>query len=379
MTTTAERLQAQALERNRQLQLDKAGSLVPGTAPGDLPTKDQLTVDGSGRVVENAPITRTNQLDRFITPENTLQNQRIGLDVREVDNTKIDQTFQAALAASKGGGGVGKSQGLEEILGAIKGDIGGDLNREDIVRRQFESQLPFLDEQFSEQSKALASRTSALGRTGGGFVDRDFAELDLRQIRGREGLLGQLTANAAEREISDRIGLFNASTGLLGVEASRDIAGGRQKIAARGQGLSALLGAAGLDLQGQQSGINTDFGRGEFLQREREFENRLSRQAVQDEQNRMVFQQQGFDSNPQNQLNQTSNRVGDVSDQFGNNAGQIGDSLQNQAESEAAQQNSATFGTQTSILPPRLQRPRSTLDLNPVTKRPSQFGDIRRG
>jgi len=366
---------------------DQRNAGLPGPQIGDLPTKDALTVDASGRVVENTPVTDTSQLDRFLTPENTLINQRIGLDAREIDRGRVDQSFEEALNAIRGGGDkVGQSADLQSLLSSLRGDIDGGLNREDIVRRQFEAQLPFLDEQFAEQSRRLGERTASLGRTGGGFVDRDFADLDLRALRGREGLLGKLTADAAEQEIQDRLGLFNAGTGLTGVQASRDIAGAQTANAFRGQGLNALLGAASLDIQGQEIGVRSDFGRADFLQRERAFERSQARDAMSDRRTELGFQSRGFESNPQGQLNTTAGTILDASGQFGTNAGQIGDTIAANAKARAAAggggalpgtsnlgktQTQSIFGT-----PSRLQRPGSTLNLGPIKRRPANFGGL---
>jgi hypothetical protein len=355
-------------------------SLNPDVAP--VPPKDltggpeALTVDNAGNIVQNTPVTGTEQLDRYITPENTLINQRIGLDAREIDTTMIDKL---AAAAGRGGAGVGQSAELQALLASLQGDVEGGMNREDIVRRQFESNLPFLDERFEDSSRMLAERTSAMGRTGGGFVDRDFADLDLREKRGREAMLGQLTSQAAQQEIADRIGLYNAGTGLTGVQAGRDIANAQQLNSARGVGLQALLGAAGLDLQGQNIGVNTDFRQADFLQRERQYEYGMSRDAMSDEAMRLEMAQTGFGSDPTGQLNTTSTQLGRTSEQYGVNAGDINATLGQNAQAQAAQPTPSTtqvYGAPKRLTMPRTKYPGSTIDLNPITRRPTDMGGL---
>jgi hypothetical protein len=91
----------------------------------------------SGEPMSNDPLTDPNALDRFITPENTLINQRIGWDVRDTDSAKIDKAFSTALKAARGGGAnVGESENLQYMFDQLRGDFEGGMNREDLIRRQ---------------------------------------------------------------------------------------------------------------------------------------------------------------------------------------------------------------------------------------------------
>jgi hypothetical protein len=327
-------------------------------------------------------------LDRFITPENTLVNQRIGWDVRETDSAKIDKAFSQALAAARGGGAnVGDSANLQYMFDQLRSDFEGGLNREDLIRRQFEGQQPFFDAQYEDMVKSQMERTAGMGRTGSGMYDREFADITERSRLQREGLLGQLTAQAAAQAIQDRLGLYGAGTGMAGVEANRDIAGAQISNQFRGQGLQALLGAAGLDLNRQGADIGIDMARRNALMGEREHEYRMSRDAMADQAMQMAYMNQGGNqNNPLNQINQTVGAEQRGAETYGTSAGQINTQLGDVAEGQAAQPTgdmvAEKFGTP---VPrpypnrPRLTRPGSTINTTPIPVGTTDYSDIRRG
>jgi hypothetical protein len=377
--------QQQATAAPSPSQVEQQASTPAAAAPQVDPAAAAATPGLALPAEANMPVIDPNALDRFITPENTLTRQRIGFDVRETDPTKIDTAFQQALeTAQRGGTGVGGSANLAMLFKALRGDVEGGLNREEIVRRQFESQLPFLDEQFAEQGRQLAQRTAAMGRTGSGMVDRSFADLNLRGQRGREGLLGSLTSQAAQQEIADRLGLYQAGSSLAGVEAQRDIANAQAKNSMRGVGLNSLLGAAGLDLQRQGLGIETDLNRRGALVGERNFERQLGRDAQEDAYRQAVLQQQGYASNPAGALQQGAGTDIAVGSQYGANAASIGDAAAGAAQAQAANVppvpqagQAQVYGTPTGR--PRLTRPGSTINTTPIPTTPTDFGAVQRG
>lgn len=104
-------------------------------------------------------LTDPNGLDRYITADNTLRNQRLGFNV---------EAGSVADAAGKA----------------------------------FQSQLPALDQQFGHQVEGLAKSTASMGRTGSGMHDRSFQGLTDNARATREAMLGNLTFGAAEGDIN---------------------------------------------------------------------------------------------------------------------------------------------------------------------------------
>ncbi len=364
-----------------------AGSTPPALAPeAASPTPAYVP---SGEPMSNDPLTDPNAQDRFITPENTMVNQRIGWDVRETDPAKIDAAFKQAMSASRGGGAqVGDSENLQYMFDQLRGDFEGGMNREDLIRRQFEAQQPFFDAQYEDQVKGQAERTAAMGRTGSGMYDREFADITERSRLQREGMLGSLTANAAAQAIQDRLGMYGAGANLAGIEANRDISGAQISNQFRGQGLQALLGAAGLDQNRQGADIGVDMARRNALVGERQYEYGLSRDAMSDQAMQMQYMNQGFESNPLDQINQTVSHEQDAAAQYGANAGQINSQLSEEAKARAAAggggvgptSTEAVFGTPSSPTQfdrPRLTRPGSTINTTPIPTTKTNFGAVQ--
>lgn len=272
------------------------------------------------------PITDPNELPRFITPENTLRRQRLGFDVRNVsaDTRGLSRIADRLANFDVGDTALGEGSEFQGFLQSqLRGDLEGGLNREDLVRRLFESQLPGLDRQFDDRAEGIAQRTSALGRTGSGLVDREFAELNNEALRAREGLLGRITAQAAQQAIQDRLGLFGAGQGLAGLEQQRDIAGAQLPL----QALQAAGGvegrAASLGLQAAGQNRATDLARSAFLQQQQAREDMLARQAMQDRADQLRFMERGFQSarDVPFALDRTAGREMAGSRQFGTQAG----------------------------------------------------------
>ena len=383
------------------------------------------------------PVTDPNDLPRFITPENTLRRQRLGFDVRDVrsplvgaedigfervesptfgplqqvsarnvsaDTGQLDSIIDQLRnqATSGEGAPAAESEFLRFLQRQVRGDLEGGLNREELIRRQFNAVLPEMEAQFQDQAEQVAGQTAALGRTGSGLVDRQFADLENEQERLLQGQLGQITSRAAAQAIQDRLGLMGAGQGLAETELSRE--------AARAQALNNALSQAGglaatgaeLGLQGQmanqdaslraglanqqtalqraqanqqarlqsrlanqdaglqsamanqeaalRAGLanqgsimdaqrlnrNTDLERGRFLERQRAFEDRMARQAMNDRARQMQFLQQGFANQPFNQLNQGINTLLQGSGQFGANAALINQGLGGLAQAGAS-------------------------------------------
>jgi hypothetical protein len=214
------------------------------------------------------------------------------------------------------------------------------------------------------------------------MYDREFADITQRGDEARFGLLGNITAQAASQAIQDRLGLYGAGSSLAGIEANRDISGAQISNAFRGQGLQALLGAAGLDLNRQGADIGTDLARRNALMGEREHEYRMSRDAMADQANQMAYMNQGFQSNPLDQINRTAGTEMGASEQYGANAGQIGQELGAAAEGRGAapgtveQQVQTVYGSNPNR--PRLTRPGSTINTEPIPIPRTNYGDIQR-
>lgn len=171
------------------------------------------------------PVTDPNQLDRFITPENTLRQQRLGFGV--------------------------EPQSLA-----------------DQVQQRFESALPQLNANFQNQAEDIAQRTSRLGRTGSGMVDREFADLENEQRAARENLLGRLTFQGAQSDVGRDMQAQMAQQQHLRQQQQREDQLARQGMSDRAQQMrflqmgmqqptSALQGAAQTQmLAGNEFGAN---------------------------------------------------------------------------------------------------------------------------
>lgn len=274
-----------------------------------------------------------------VTPQNTLRNQRLGFNVRNVDPATeglrgLSQQFQDL---ANQGGPAASTDFLSGLKQNVQEDLAGGLNRENLIKRQFESQLPFLNEQFDKKANEIAERTSALGRTGSGMTDREFAELENQQQLKREGLLGQITADAAQQAIQDRLGLMQAGQGLAGQQLQREAQAGRANRAAL-QGAGRLSRAASrLGLRGQQANQQRDLARQRHLRQQQRREDQLARQAMQDRARQMQFMQQGGFTNPQGAIGQAAQTAMMGANEFGANAGAINQQLQGLASGGAQQ------------------------------------------
>lgn len=268
---------------------------------------------------QTEPVTDPNALPGTITPENTLRNRRIGFDVaRGGTSTRGLRSISDQLSALAEDL---KTSGSSEFLGGLQdrvsGLLDGGLNREDIVRRQFEAQLPALDERLEQQLEQLGKRTASLGRTGGGFVNTSVGDRFLAAQRSREALLGQLTSQAAGQEIQDQLGLLGAGANLgqVGIQAER------APLAA----LSAAGGLAGqaanIGLQGAGQRQRADLERLRFLERSQGREDRLAREAQQNELARLALARQGFASDPTGLFLDASRRFGGAAARTGSQAG----------------------------------------------------------
>lgn len=225
--------------------VDLGNDILRGTTMGDVPTSMGGTLGGPERhAAGGAPVTDPNQLDRFITRENTLRNQRLGFGV---DPMSLEQT----------------------------------------VMDRFQSALPQLNEQFQQQAQGIAQRTAALGRTGSGMVDREFADLNRRQQAARENLLGRLTFQGAQQDV-------------------------------------------GTDLQ-------TQLARQDHLRRLQQREDQLARSAMGDRANQLRFLQRGM-SQPTGALQGAAGTNIFGAGEFGANAGGLLEQLAGLGQAGAAQQ-----------------------------------------
>jgi hypothetical protein len=126
-----------------------------------------------------APVTDPNALPRYITPENTLRNQRIGFDVNP---GSLAEAAKAAIAA----------------------------------------QLPALDQQFGDEVERHAKATAAMGRTGSGMFDKEFGRISDRAQIARDALFAGHTFDANRRDLDANLATDLSRVGHLVGERNYD-------------------------------------------------------------------------------------------------------------------------------------------------------------
>lgn len=126
-----------------------------------------------------AAVTDMNQVGRYITPDNTLRNQRVGMDLPQ------SNIMSAAMGA-------------------------------------FQSKLPELDRQLGLQVDGLGQQTAAMGRTGSGMYDRSLRGITDASATQRAGILGDLVLNATRDDTSNNINLGLARTSQLNQQQARE-------------------------------------------------------------------------------------------------------------------------------------------------------------
>lgn len=211
-------------------------------------------------------VTDLDQVGGRIGPDNTLRNRRIG----------------------------GPSAGSDYGAGGLLSNVisGNALDRSDLVQSHMDAILPMLEEQRMKRMDGLMGKTAAMGRTGSGMFNTDVGNLELASRRGRESLLGKLSAQAAGQEIQDRLGATDRATRL------------------RGQNL-------------QESRAQT-----QHMVGERGYENQLARQSMSDEARRLGFLQSQMNQyNPTQALQRGADTAMAGGDRYGANAANIGNQL----------------------------------------------------
>lgn len=276
---------ASILTKTRKGGLPKGVSAMPINTPRPvLKAAPTRTTDMRERNLNRQmkPITDPNSLDRYITPGNTLRNQRIGYGV---------------TAPSTSGSRVSASN-------VSSRDVAGRANA------AFEAQLPQMMQSFRDEIEGLTARTAAMGRTGSGMFNRDTDYAGDRALAARESLLGNL--------------IFSAETG----DANRAL---QAAMANQSAGLQAGSINANLAQADAARQLQVDLGRQAHLAALQGREDRLAREAMSDRMFQMNLLQNAFGGQPTGAVGQAVNAGMQGSGQFGANAGMINSQLANGA------------------------------------------------
>ena len=228
-------------------------------------------------------ITDPNALPAQITPENTLRGQRLGFGV------EAQQVADPAAVA----------------------DI-QSRDTEGAIQAAFQAAMPQLNQQFADESEALAKRTSALGRTGSGQFNKETGFISDRARGAREALLGNLAFTAIQGD---------ANRALQASQANLQSGLGQQNLAAQ----IAQANAAARQ--------NVGFAQQGFLQQQQQREDALAREAVQDQATRMGFLGQGFGGDPTGAVGLAAQTGLQGSENFGANAATLNQQTQGTTQS----------------------------------------------
>ena len=208
-----------------------------------------------------------------ITPENTLRNQRLDFE------TKAQQ--------------VAGPGGFERVK---------SRNTTGAISRTFNANLPQLMQQFKDESRQLAQRTSALGRTGSGLFNRDTGFVGDRALQARESLLGNLTFQSTQADANRALqaSLGNQSAGIQSSSLAAQVAGANANRA-----------------------LQVDMARQQHFAAQQSREDQLARDSMANLQIQAMLAGQGFNNQPTGAVGQAANTGLAAGQQFGANAGQI--------------------------------------------------------
>lgn len=187
-------------------------------------------------------------------------------------------TPSVASGAVTGGAGGGTFAGGEKITpdNTLRGTrIGFDVNPgnlKDEVLGTFRSLAALEDEKFRDGVEQLGKQTAAMGRTGSGMYDKGFRRLSDRAQTARDAILGNLSFSATSRDVDKR--------------------------------------------------FETDLAKLSHTIGERGYDDRLAREAMGDEADRLRFLSAGFDGSPAGADNALVQSLLFGAGQFGANAGQ---------------------------------------------------------
>lgn len=193
----------------------------------------------SGEDSQSAPQTQQqpNASTTQVTPENTLRGRQIHF---APGNEALNQQLQQSIM-----------------------DLMGGTDRAGIVRQQWESMLPRLNEIADRRREDTIKRNVALGRTGSGIFTSQLGDAERASQQDRETMLGQLLADASNRSVDDRF-----------------------RAAGLGSGVSDQF-------------YRQNLGQAEFLRGERGNQDQLAREATAAEQSRLsMLRALGFMNDP---------------------------------------------------------------------------------
>jgi hypothetical protein len=236
-----------------------APKIAPSIAP--TPTVGQPTAAGQPGTVD-------------ITPENTLRSKRLGFEVGQ---------HQAASPT-----------GFERVSAR---DTTGS------IRAAFDANVPAMMQKFKDESRALAQRTSALGRSGSGLFNRETGFVGDRALQAREALLGNLSFQATQADAGRAL----------------QAAMGNQSAGIQSNSIAAQLAQANAN-----RALQVDMARQAHFASQQSREDQLARDAMSNAQIQSMLFGQGFQGAPTGAVGQYAQTALQGSQQYGQNAGMLG-------------------------------------------------------
>lgn len=218
-------------------------------------------------------------------------------------------------------------------------EFGFDQSR-DIVPEIFQSQLGAMNVDFRDQADQLADRTAGLGRTGSGMFSREAGQLTDRARATREALLGNMAMQATQADLGRDVQAAQLGSAAEQANQQAALQASMQNARLGLQGdmfdASNTLDAHRFNLANQmaadQFNIQNQWGADQFgLQHmvgQQQREDRMAREAQQDQLSRLGLLQQGFGGRPDSTMMGIGQGLFQGSGIFGNAARGAGQAMQ---------------------------------------------------
>lgn len=262
----------------------------------------------------------------------TLPTSLTGSRIDPMNSLRQQQLqFSAPQLSGNYSVGAGPLQGV--LADFVKSGLAGKiLDRESILKRLFESQLPGLERAEQLRTRDLGRRASQLGRIGSGMVNTEMGELELESRQARDSLLGQLSAQAAGQKIQDMLGIAGVGTGLEGIAAQRAMASASNRLAGDQLSLRSALEEAG------------------FTERQQSRQDRLASEATQNQLARLGMLGGVANQSPTGDLGLYSQILQGASRAYGDASSQAGNDVASYMENQRRQPREGGGGLLGSIL-----------------------------